>query len=151
MNITLYKTKSENNRVNKAIREPLNLTGNIKDECDVLNPVITFELSDPTVYNYVYIEEFHRYYFIVDTVNVRNNIWNLSLKCDVLFTYRNEIKKLSAVIEKQEGSKYTTEYYNDGSFKVREDNFIEVYNFDNGFNDNGEFILLTAGAISGGN
>lgn len=150
MHITLYKTKSENNRVNKAIREPLALEGTLKEECDVLNPVITFELDDPTVYNYVYIEEFHRYYFIVNIDNIRNNIWRLSLKCDVLFTYRSGIKKLSAVIDKQEGTGYTTEYYNDGSFKVREDNFIEVHNYDNGFNDEGEFILLTAGAISGG-
>ena len=150
MHITLYKTKSENNRVNKAIREPLPLEGTLKEECDVLNPVITFELTDPTVYNYVYIEEFHRYYFIDNIENIRNNLWKLSLKCDVLFTYRSGIKNLSAVIEKQEGTGYTTEYYNDGSFKVREDNFIEVYNYDNGFNDDGEFILLTAGAISGG-
>ena len=36
-------------------------------------------------------------------------------------------------------------YYNDGSFIVSSKEFIKTINFPNGFNENGEFILITAG------
>ena len=151
MNITLYTTTSENNRVDKQLRNPISMTGKLKEESNVIDPVILFEVGNISGYNYCYIEDFGRYYFITEITSVRNGLWKVSLHVDVLFTYRTQIKKLSAVIDKQEGTNYTSDLYNDGSFRIREDNFIEVKEYSNGFNDAGEFILLTAGAISGGN
>ena len=88
------------------------------------------------------------YNFIKDIRSVRNRIWQLELQVDPLYTYREQILKMSAVIDKQQGTSFSTELYNDGSFRTREDNFIETWDFDNGFNDTGTFILMTAGAIS---
>lgn len=151
MDIIFYKTISEKNRVDKLLTEPFTLSGSLKAGSNLLSPSILVEANeDIAKYNYVYIEDFNRYYYIDTITNVKANLWNISLYVDVLFTYRNEIKNLPAIIEKQEGTKYTSENYNDGSFRVKEENFTEIIEFSNGFNSNGEFILLTAGAISGG-
>ena len=40
MNITLYKTSSENERVDKSLTSSLSLTGTLKDKTDVINPVV---------------------------------------------------------------------------------------------------------------
>ena len=148
MKINLYKTTSENEKIDKQLKNKITLTGSLKNETDVINPTIIFEIENPTDYNYVYIEDFGRYYYITDFKSIRTGIWEVRMHVDVLFTYRSKIKALSAIIDKQQGSALTTELYNDGSFKVREDNFIEIVNYPSGFNDVGEFILLTAGAIS---
>lgn len=150
MKITFYKTASETNRLDKALTLPVTFNGTLKDETDLLNPEITFEAnSDLTGYNYAYIEEFKRYYFVNGFTSVRNNLWRVSLHVDVLMTYRGGIRETNIIIDKQEGRDFTSELFNDGSYRAREDNFVEVHNFTNGFNDNGEFILLTAGAIGG--
>lgn len=148
MNIKLYKNFSEPNRVNKELELIKDMTGQLKEESNVINPIITIQADNPSHCNYCYIKEFSRYYFIRDIKSVRNKIWQLQLQVDPLYTYRDQILQMSAVIDKQQGTDFSTELYNDGSFRTREDNFIETWNFENGFNDNGTFILMTAGAIA---
>lgn len=152
MKITFYKTASETNRLTKALTLPVEFNGTLKDETDLLNPEITFEADvNLTGYNFAYIEEFGRYYFINGFTSVRNNLWRVSLHVDVLMTYRDGILQNDVIIDKQQGTNFSSEFYNDGSFAHREDVFIETHEYPYGFNDDGEFILLTAGAISGGN
>lgn len=149
MKIKLYKNFSEPNRVNKELEEVKDMDGQLKEESNVINPIVTIQADNPSHCNYCYIREFSRYYFIKDIKSVRNRIWQLQLEVDPLYTYRKQILKSSGVIDKQQGTDFSTELFNDGSFNVREDNFTEVWNFSTGFNSNGEFILLTAGAIEG--
>lgn len=52
--------------------------------------------------NYGYIPEFNRYYFISDIISIRNNIWRLNMHVDVLMSYAKEIKKLKALIKRNE-------------------------------------------------
>ena len=148
MTLKLYKNKSANNVVFKDLQQiGQDLNGVLREECSVMNPVITIEIANPTNCNYVQIVEFNRYYYITDMVSINNNLWQLTLHVDVLYTYRNKLQNLNAVVKKQELEKNSSLEYNDGSFTSREDNFIEIFNFSGGFNDTGEFILLTAGAI----
>ena len=65
---------------------------------------------------------------------------------DVLQTFRNEIKAQTAIIDKQESPMQTNLYLNDGSFVDTEQTFNEIKNFQYGFNEIGEFILINAGA-----
>lgn len=68
-----------------------NFDCNLKDETSIINPEILISGSSFTSYNYAYISDFGRYYFIRDIVSVRNNLWRLSLECDVLATYKSQI------------------------------------------------------------
>ena len=146
MQIEFYKNSSEKNKVGKSISNKLTLSGNLRDECSITSPSILVESTSLVDYNYCYIPEFKRYYFISDIVSVRNNLWRVSLKCDVLESFKSDILKLSCIVDKQQNQSYSNNI-DDGSYINRADSFVEIANYQNGFNSSGEFILITAGAI----
>ena len=146
MNITFYKNSSEKEKIGKSLSSGLTLSGNLRDECSITSPSILVEATSLVDYNYCYIPEFKRYYFISDIVSVRNNLWRVSLKCDVLESFKSDILNSSCIVKKQQNQSYSNNI-DDGSYINRVDNFIEIANYQDGFNSNGEFILLTAGAI----
>ena len=146
MNITFYKNSSEKEKIGKSLSSGLTLSGNLRDECSITSPSILVEATSLVDYNYCYIPEFKRYYFISDIVSVRNNLWRVSLKCDVLESFKSDILKLSCIVDKQQNQSYNNNI-DDGSYINRADSFVEIANYQNGFNSSGEFILITAGAI----
>ena len=146
MNLTLYKNLSEKNKIGKVLHNELSLNGNLREESSIINPTILVEHSNLSVYNYAYIPEFKRYYFVSEMSSVRNGLWRVSLSVDVLESYKTDILNLSCIVDKQQNQSYNN-YIDDGSYVNRADSFIEIANYQNGFNADGEFILLTAGAI----
>lgn len=65
----------------------------LKHGSGILHPTISLDLGKataPTDYNYAYISEFQRYYFIEEWY-FDEALWTASLKVDVLATYRSEI------------------------------------------------------------
>ena len=146
MQIKFYKNSSEKNKIGKSLSSELTLNGNLRDECSITSPSILVEATSLVDYNYCYIPEFKRYYFISDITSVRNNLWRVSLKCDVLESFKKDILNLSCIVDKQQNQSYSNNI-DDGSYINRADSFVEIANYQNGFNSSGEFILLTAGAI----
>lgn len=144
MNIVLYENISEYNAVNKSITELTTLTGTLREESSIIDPIIT--ISDIDIYigymNYAYIPEFNRYYFITNIESVRNNLWRVSFHVDVLFTYRNQIKSNRAIIERNE-IQYDLKL-NDGLFKTRQNPRIAQFPFPSGF-DTWNFVLAISG------
>ena len=149
MNITFYKNSSEKEKIGKSLSSGLTLSGNLRDECSITSPSILVEATSLVDYNYCYIPEFKRYYFISDITSVRNNLWRVSLKCDVLESFKSDILNSSCIINKQSGMGKSNSLFDDGSYVNEIDTFTEVAEFSSGFNKSGEFILLTAGAIEG--
>lgn len=145
MNITLYKNVSEKNKLNKTLNSALNLEGNLREESNVVNPSILIETTNPTNYNYFYVEQFKRYYYITEIESIRRNIWRISGKCDTLQSFKSEIIKNKGIIEKQKAQ--TNNLFDDGSYINQCDIFQEVSTFADGFDDFGHFVLITAGAI----
>ena len=146
MQIKFYKNSSEKNKIGKFLSSVLTLNGNLRDECSITSPSILVEATSLVDYNYCYIPEFKRYYFISDITSVRNNLWRVSLKCDVLESFKKDILNLSCIVDKQQNQSYSNNI-DDGSYVNRADSFVEIANYQNGFNSSGEFILITAGAI----
>lgn len=113
LSITLYNNSAANNRVNKEQYLTINkvLNGTLRNATDILNPVIL--ICEPTFLsaNYAYINAFNRYYFITDIVSVAYGLWELHLRCDVLYTYYPDIISLTAKLKRQENS-YTMSDYN---------------------------------------
>lgn len=64
----------------------------IKNISSVIAPVVDIAVGPTNIvnYNYAYIEEFDRYYFINDIV-YDQGLWSLSLSCDLLATYKEDI------------------------------------------------------------
>ena len=144
MVITLYNNKSERNAVIKTPTEVRIVTGTLREESSLIDPVITFsDIGDViTNINYAYIPDFNRYYFVTNVTCVRNNLWRISFHVDVLYTYRTQIRKNHAIIERNE-NKYDLKL-NDGLFKTQQNPRIAQFSFPHGFNQ-WDFVLAIAG------
>lgn len=101
IHISLYTNLSENNRVNKNIQYVTDLWGNFKDATSITSPTIIIE-RESIDFNYVYIEQLSRYYFVEEVVSVRNGLWQVRLKVDVLMTYKDLIYQQQAYIARNE-------------------------------------------------
>lgn len=147
MNIELYVNHSEKNKVNKNITDKVTYTGNLKDDTSVLNPTFRVKADNIVNKNYAYIPLFNRYYFIANIVSIANGLWEISLNIDVLETYATDIKASRAIIEKQESADFDKSniYLNDGTFLAESVRVNEILPFEEGFDDDGEIILITAG------
>lgn len=64
----------------------------LKDNCSMIAPVIkmAFGNSNPTTFNYCYLPDFDRYYFIRDW-SFDRSLWLATLSEDVLATWRDQI------------------------------------------------------------
>lgn len=146
--ISLFKTASENNRVVKVLTDEKQLSGELRNQTSVLNPSIRIESADNiSSYNYAYISEFGRYYYITDIVSVRTNCWIVSLRCDVLMSYKDEIQGLNVILNNTQEtglSNYLASHNWVNLVKTKTD--IKV--FPSGLSEQGEFILITAGGDS---
>lgn len=144
MNIVLYTNSSQINAVDKDISELATLTGTLREQSSIIDPIITIADIDSYIgsMNYAYIPEFNRYYFIVNIESVRNNLWRVSFHVDVLYTYREAIRANSAIIERNE-NEYDLKL-NDGLFRTQQNPRIEQFPFPSGFNQ-WNFVLAVAG------
>ena len=145
MNIKIYHNYSANNKLNKTITLLIEKNVKLKNETNIIRPTIILTGDISNNMNYVYIPKFNRYYYIVDKKSINNEMYEIFLEVDVLMSFKEKILNLHCIIDKQQDLTNINKYYNDGSFIVSSKEFIKTINFPNGFNDNGEFILITAG------
>ena len=147
MEIGLYNNYSEKNVIEKSIDSLMPLNGNLKAESSITDPVILIEMDTPILYNYCFIPSFNRYYFIVDIINIRTNIWELHLHVDVLMSFKEDIKNSVAIMDSTESENITT-YIDNGIYRTLAKDKTDIISFSSGFNDTGEYILITAGGDS---
>lgn len=105
-NVILYNNKADKRVVDKTsyITTFKSLRGNFKDEVDLLNPTFTIESNIVPNCNYCYIEDFNRFYYIDSIKVIRNNLYFISCKVDVLMTYRIFITKSNQYVSRQENT-----------------------------------------------
>ena len=91
-NITLYSYNKRTNSLDRPTGGGTTESCVMKTVSSVMNPVIT--IADPNnnipLYNYAYISSFDRYYFI-DDIRYNTGVWTLSLRCDVLASFKEDI------------------------------------------------------------
>lgn len=113
MIIKLYKMSCEDNRIDKTsfLTYVLEFEGSLRTETSLLNPKIDIQhggKSDFTQFNYAYIEDFNRYYFIDDITSVRTYISRLHLRCDVLMSYVHSIGQLPCIVARTSNEEYVS-------------------------------------------
>lgn len=145
MDIKLYKNHSEKNKINKSLTSEVEYSGTLRDETSVINPVILIHATNLSQYNYAYIPEFHRYYFIRDIVSVRNGLWRVTLSVDVLMSFKTDILNLNVILSDTETTGQN-DYYSGDQWRTLVKATTDILNF-NGSSllSNGEYILITAG------
>ena len=144
MNITLYVNKSEKNKIGKNLTNDFSLSGTLRDVTNIINPVILIELNEINNYNYCYIPDFNRYYFITDITVIRTGLFAISLMVDVLESFKTDIKNLSVILLNTQNVG-SNNYLPSQVFRNNVKSKTDILNFPNGLNDSGEFILITAG------
>ena len=135
--ILLYKNKSDSNVINKILTNETPITGVSRTAINLLQPVITVTNFNINQFNYCFVNELMRYYYITQSIINPDNTITINLRVDVLKTYEADILASRGLITKQ---RVYNPYY--GDFAV-DDTFEEKrYNFDNVFTENGDFILV---------
>ena len=89
MQVTFYKTLDNKNVINKTLTSPLNVELKLRDNQDVIAPVLKMSVN-VTPYNYCYIPFFNRFYF-VEKIEKQGKLFIVGLYCDVLESYKDDI------------------------------------------------------------
>lgn len=142
MLLRLFKTKDGDNVINKTLTDPYDLQIRLKAETDVINPM--FMLSsvvgvDYQDYNYCYIPDLKRYYFIDSILSVNARIWRLHLNCDVLESYKNDILSSKARLRRNIKN---GDYFN-ATLDSSVVSSVSIHNSDKGFTGLDNSIILT--------
>ena len=123
--------------VEKHLTDMQEIKGISRVAIDTLKPVIDIDGLNINEYNYCYIVELKRYYYIENTVISTNGICRLTMRVDVLMTYIEDIKASYGLITKQHDY---NPYF--GDYDVESRTIKQRYNFTSPFDDTGEFILV---------
>jgi hypothetical protein len=144
--INLFQNLSERNAVNKSLSNVLILSGTLKEQTSIKTPTLTIACDDSIcVYNYGYIYEFDRYYFITDIKSIRQNLWEVSFICDVLMSFKNDILQCPCIIDHTEEHEISN-YLQSGVWTNLVKDKTDIINFSgDSLLDSGEYILMTAG------
>lgn len=144
-NILLQVSNSEKNKLDKEVTTLATVTGVLKSETSIINPVIMMEgdVSQFATCNYMEIPVFGRKYFITNIRSIRNGLFEISARVDVLSTYATQIRQNTAIIHRQENR--WNLYLNDGTFRIYQNPMVLTREFPNGFTTQ-EFVLAVAGS-----
>ena len=151
MNVKLCNNQSEANIINKRITELAERTCIIKGDLSVETPVILLQYDStnmPNV-NYMIITDLNRCYYVTEVIDLTGGRYEIRGKVDVLESFKDQILGLSVIIDKQSQITQVNRYIDDGSYMVENKEYNTVLNFPSGFNEAGEYILITAGGGGG--
>lgn len=95
-----------------------------------------------SAYNYAYIEDFGRYYFIDSITAERADLWSFQLRTDVLMTYADSIRALTGTVDRQEHLR--NGYLQDAQYQAKQYRQITAHAFPNAMT-NDTIILMTVG------
>ena len=146
LTVKLHHNSSPDNKIGKSLDAGLTMNCVLKEESSILKPTIIIEAATaPITYNYMYIQDLQRYYFIDDIVSKNNKIWEISGHVDVLETYKNKILSQEAVIARQE-QRYNL-YLNDPDFRTYNNDTIQTKKFSNSaFTKTLSYVLVVNGS-----
>lgn len=141
MTVIFYKYDGIRNKINKTLENGLSIQDVIiKNDFDIT----TFDLMIKSSsyipdYNYCYIQDLGRYYFIDSVECMSGTIYKIRVSVDVLKSYADDIQNISAIITKSENP--------DDNFvncEVSETFESKVINLTDNFNHSGNLILVTS-------
>lgn len=145
MTITLYNTASGNNEINKSLGTGVSESGAVRGDMNVVKPVIDIT-GDITGFNYAYIPDFGRYYYITESKVVREGITRLYLKSDPLMSFRDSIYALPAIASRVSGGngELFNSYLHDEKMRLLSADICGTWVIHT-FSYGNQYILVTAG------
>lgn len=149
MRVIFYNCKSDNRKLNKSITQLASVECDLKENCSLLSP--SFELShgalnDYARCNYMYVPDFHRYYFASvnalygDRLQVNGDV-------DVLMTYANQIRALNVTITRQQNM--YNDYLIDNQLPIRQTKEIQFASVGTYSAGMGIYLTVDGGEVNG--
>ena len=141
MTVIFYKYNDIKNKINKTLSGGLTVNDVvIQNDFDITAFELLIKNSDfNSEYNYCYIQDLGRYYFIESVERMNGSIYKIRLTVDVLKSFSTQIENIQAIIVKSENP--------DNNFvncEVSENYTSEVINLTDNFNHSGNLILVTS-------
>lgn len=145
MTIKLYHNDSDKRTVSKTLTNEGSLAGaTIIDDTSILAPRLKVRDNGIIMvqYNYCYIADFKRYYYITD-ISISNGYIYIDCKVDVLMSYGPEIRACTGVIARQEN--VWSGYLDDSENFTNQYNNVSLKAFTSPFSKTLSYILLVNG------
>ena len=142
--VLLQTNNSEKNKLDKDLVTISTISGTLKNETSIIDPIILIEvdLTNLISCNYMTIPVFGRSYFVTNIRSIRRNLVEVSAHVDVLSSFASQIRNNVAIVRRQENN--WNLYLNDGVFKVYQNPMVLTREFPTGFSTF-EFVLAVAG------
>lgn len=142
--VLLQTNNSEKNKLDKDLATISTISGTLKNETSIIDPIILIEvdLTNLVNCNYMTIPAFGRSYFVTNIRSIRRNLVEVSAHVDVLSSFATQIRSNVAIVRRQENS--WNLYLNDGVFRVYQNPMVLTKEFPTGFSTF-EFVLAVAG------
>ena len=125
MQLVLYKNNSARNVLNKNLTQVSKLDGGFNYSTSLLNPEFSFDNNiKPNAFNYMYIPDFHRYYYCDVLTKPGNGSFGGIIRgeVDVLMSYKDAI--LSSQVEVTECNQFNDNVSKDIPIEAR--SYIET-------------------------
>ena len=141
MTVIFYKYNGIKNKINKTLENGLTVNDVvIQNDFDITAfELLIKDTNFNSEYNYCYIQDLERYYFIESVEKMNGSIYKIRLTVDVLKSFSTQIKNIQAIITKSENP--------DDNFvdcEKSENYTSEVINLTDNFNHSGNLILVTS-------
>lgn len=141
MTVIFYKYNDIKNKINKKLENGLTVNDVvIQNDFDITAfELLIKDTNFNSEYNYCYIQDLDRYYFIESVERMNGTIYKIRLTVDVLKSFSTQIENIQAIITKSENPDV-----NFVNCEVSENYTNEVINLTDNFNHNGNLILVTS-------
>lgn len=130
--MTLYTVTDDKRVANKTLGTGLVLNDlRFEHPTNLLEPRIIIKTPQtPFAYNYCYISDFDRYYFITNVIALSAK--RIALICveDVLYSLHSQLTNVNAILVRSENSGPTE--ITDSNFPVHKNKSIKIYEFSGG-------------------
>ena len=141
MTVIFYKYDGIKNKINKTLSSGLTVNDVIiQNDFDITNFDLLIKNSSFNIeYNYCFIPNLNRYYFIENIEKMNGSIYKIKITVDVLKSFSTQIENINAIITKSENP--------DDNFvdcEKSENYTSEVINLTDNFNHSGNLILVTS-------
>ena len=141
MTVIFYKYDGIKNKINKTLENGFTVNDVIiQNDFDITDFYLLIKNTTfNSEYNYCYIQDLGRYYFIESVEKMNGTIYKIRLTVDVLKSFSTQIENINAIITKSENP--------DDNFvdcEKSENYTSEVINLTDNFNHSGNLILVTS-------
>ena len=141
MTVIFFKYNDIKNKINKTLENGLTVNDVvIQNDFDITAFELLIKNSNfSSEYNYCYIQDLGRYYFIESVEKMNGTIYRIRVSVDVLKSFSTQIENIQAIITKSENP--------DDNFvdcEKSENYTSEVINLTDNFNHSGNLILVTS-------